>query len=378
MVQLLRITPEEVIEFPLVLYTPLNANLKLENISDETVAFKIKTTAPKGYLVRPSTGVIKAGEHQSVQIILQPLTETPKAVNDRFLVQSVAYASEEPVPKDLWSSVDKAQVGEHRLSVSLVKDPGLNIQSGNSPHGIPPRIAARLFTPQSANVDLPELRQKYDELVQYCLSVEKLKAQIIRENEQLRQRLNLASLLLSPAEAALHPLANVLPGPSLSFCWHTHRKMADAYGDDFGENFGIDEFAEEEEDYDEFDDYDQQRVADVDIITDAGEYRQRVENAHRITSPYMTKYEKARIIGTRALQISLNAPITIPVDASVDTVDESISMGFGESVDTSAAAIDPLVIAEKELYQKSVPFIIRRYLPNGSYEDWKIEELIID
>ncbi|CDR94971.1 vesicle-associated membrane protein, putative [Babesia bigemina] len=191
MVQLLRITPEEVIEFPLVLYTPLNANLKLENISEQNVAFKIKTTAPKGYLVRPSTGVIKAGEQQSVQIILQPLSEAPKAVNDRFLVQSVTYVSEEPVPKDLWTTVEKSQVGEHRLSVALVKDPGLNIQSGNSPHGIPPRIAARLFTPQSANVDLPELRQKYDELVQYCLSVEKLKAQIIKENEQLRQRLSM-------------------------------------------------------------------------------------------------------------------------------------------------------------------------------------------
>ncbi|CDR94970.1 DNA-directed RNA polymerase subunit I, putative [Babesia bigemina] len=166
--------------------------------------------------------------------------------------------------------------------------------------------------------------------------------------------------------------------------------MADAYGDDFGDNFGIDEFAEEEEEYDEFDEYDQQRVADVDIITDANEYRQhvrgirelhiiiQVENAHRITSPYMTKYEKARIIGTRALQISLNAPITIPVDASTDAVDENVAMGFGEATDSSAMAIDPLIIAEKELYQKSVPFIIRRYLPNGSYEDWKIEELIID
>ncbi|GIX65255.1 MSP (Major sperm protein) domain-containing protein [Babesia caballi] len=191
MVQLLRITPEEVIEFPLVLYTPLNANLKLENITDDSVAFKIKTTAPKGYLVRPSTGVIKAGESQSIQIILQPLSEAPRAVNDRFLVQSVVYTSEEPVPKDLWTTIDRAQVSEHRLSVSLVRDPGLNIQSGNSPNGIPPRIAARLFTPQSANVDLPELRQKYDELVQYCLSVEKVKAQIIKENEQLRQRLNM-------------------------------------------------------------------------------------------------------------------------------------------------------------------------------------------
>ncbi|GIX65254.1 DNA-directed RNA polymerase subunit I, putative [Babesia caballi] len=55
--------------------------------------------------------------------------------------------------------------------------------------------------------------------------------------------------------------------------------MADAYGDDFGENFGIDEFAEEEDEYDEFEDYDPQRVADVDIITDANEYRQHVSCA---------------------------------------------------------------------------------------------------
>ncbi|KAK2198409.1 bifunctional Vesicle-associated membrane-protein-associated protein/Major sperm protein (MSP) domain/PapD-like superfamily/Immunoglobulin-like fold [Babesia duncani] len=191
MVQLLKITPEEVIEFPLVLYTPLNANLVLENISGGNVAFKIKTTAPKGYLVRPSTGVLKTGESQSVQIILQPLSEAPKVLNDRFLVQSIPFKSDESIPKELWQTVDKALLCEHRLSVSLLKDPGFNIQSGSSPQGIPPKIAARLFTPQSPNVDLPELRQKYEELVQYCLSVEKLKASIVKENELLRQRLNL-------------------------------------------------------------------------------------------------------------------------------------------------------------------------------------------
>jgi DNA-directed RNA polymerase I, II, and III subunit RPABC2 len=39
---------------------------------------------------------------------------------------------------------------------------------------------------------------------------------------------------------------------------------------------------------------------------------------------------------------------------------------------------DPLVIAEKELREKKIPFIIRRYLPDGSYEDWKVDELIMD
>eukprot|EP00619_Florenciella_sp_RCC1007_P007086 CAMPEP_0205935556 /NCGR_PEP_ID=MMETSP1325-20131115/39414_1 /ASSEMBLY_ACC=CAM_ASM_000708 /TAXON_ID=236786 /ORGANISM="Florenciella sp., Strain RCC1007" /LENGTH=52 /DNA_ID=CAMNT_0053305651 /DNA_START=18 /DNA_END=176 /DNA_ORIENTATION=- len=40
--------------------------------------------------------------------------------------------------------------------------------------------------------------------------------------------------------------------------------------------------------------------------------------------------------------------------------------------------IDPLKIAAKELREKKIPMIIRRYLPDGCYEDWPIAELIID
>ncbi|CAF3701071.1 unnamed protein product, partial [Rotaria sordida] len=38
---------------------------------------------------------------------------------------------------------------------------------------------------------------------------------------------------------------------------------------------------------------------------------------------------------------------------------------------------DPLQIAMRELKEKKIPMIIRRYLPDGSYEDWSIEELIL-
>ncbi|WFD42604.1 subunit common to RNA polymerases I, II, and III [Malassezia psittaci] len=77
-------------------------------------------------------------------------------------------------------------------------------------------------------------------------------------------------------------------------------------------------------------------------------------NAERITTPYMTKYEKARILGTRALQISMNAPVLVPTE--------------GE--------IDPLAIAQKELVAKKIPLLVRRYLPDGSFEDWSVAELI--
>ncbi|XP_019149764.1 PREDICTED: DNA-directed RNA polymerases II, IV and V subunit 6A-like [Ipomoea nil] len=76
----------------------------------------------------------------------------------------------------------------------------------------------------------------------------------------------------------------------------------------------------------------------------------------RKTSKYMTKYERARILGTRALQISMNAPVMVELE--------------GES--------DPLEIAMKELRERKIPFTIRRYLPDGSYEDWGVDELIVE
>lgn len=79
-------------------------------------------------------------------------------------------------------------------------------------------------------------------------------------------------------------------------------------------------------------------------------------NAERITTRYLTKYERARVLGTRALQISMNAPVMVDLD--------------GET--------DPLKIAEKELRERKIPIIIRRYLPDGSHEDWAVDELIVD
>lgn len=77
----------------------------------------------------------------------------------------------------------------------------------------------------------------------------------------------------------------------------------------------------------------------------------------RVTSQYMTKYERARVLGVRAMQISRNAPILVEVDPN-DT--------------------DPMHIAEKELMERKLPFLIRRYLPDGSHEDWSMDELVIE
>jgi DNA-directed RNA polymerase I, II, and III subunit RPABC2 len=95
------------------------------------------------------------------------------------------------------------------------------------------------------------------------------------------------------------------------------------------------------------------------VQEDAGQTRKLApdaEKAARTTTPFLTKYERARVLGARALQISLGAPVLVDVE--------------GES--------DPLAIAAKELRAKRMPLKIRRHLPNGAYEDWSVNELISD
>ncbi|CEF64468.1 DNA-directed RNA polymerases I, II, and III subunit RPABC2 [Strongyloides ratti] len=83
---------------------------------------------------------------------------------------------------------------------------------------------------------------------------------------------------------------------------------------------------------------------------------QKTASTEKITTPFMTKYERARILGTRALQIALGAPVMVELE--------------GET--------DPLEIARKELKEQKIPIIIRRYLPDGSFEDWGVDELFIN
>jgi len=69
--------------------------------------------------------------------------------------------------------------------------------------------------------------------------------------------------------------------------------------------------------------------------------------------PTLTRFEKARIMGSRALQLSLGAPPFID---------------FSKNISTS------LEIAMEELDQKVIPIVIRRTLPNGDYQNIAIDQ----
>ena len=78
-----------------------------------------------------------------------------------------------------------------------------------------------------------------------------------------------------------------------------------------------------------------------------------VDPLHK-TIPFLTKYEKARILGQRAKQIETGAKPFVNVPENI---------------------IDSHIIAELELKEKRIPFIIRRPIPGGACEYWNLKDL---
>jgi DNA-directed RNA polymerase I, II, and III subunit RPABC2 len=79
---------------------------------------------------------------------------------------------------------------------------------------------------------------------------------------------------------------------------------------------------------------------------------QHIAKTPKRTFPFLTKYEKTRLIGVRMEQLSRGAKPNISTKGL---------LGIRE-------------IAEEELRQRKTPFIVQRMLPNGNCEYWKIEE----
>lgn len=89
------------------------------------------------------------------------------------------------------------------------------------------------------------------------------------------------------------------------------------------------------------------------IIRDAN---QNIDDPRHTTLPILTKYEYTRILGVRANQVEQGAALFVTVP---DTL------------------MDSYLIAKEELHQKKLPFILKRPIPNGTIEYWKLEDLEI-
>jgi len=115
---------------------------------------------------------------------------------------------------------------------------------------------------------------------------------------------------------------------------------------------------------DEVDDVDEDEDEDENVVSEVIDVENTekeiaitdiVPNSEKISKPFLNKYEKTRILSTRSKQLSLGAKPLVKI--------------------ISETKLTPLDIAKQELKEKMIPYIIRRKMPNGKYEMWKLDEL---
>ncbi|CAG8611613.1 9984_t:CDS:2 [Acaulospora morrowiae] len=118
--------------------------LVVRNPNTQPVAFKVKTTAPKQYCVRPNSGRIEANQSVEVQVILQPMKEDPPPdfkCKDKFLVQSIAITPERETLslQELWSITEKeAKESIKENKIRCVYLPPVTPAANNLPSASPP------------------------------------------------------------------------------------------------------------------------------------------------------------------------------------------------------------------------------------------------
>uniref|UniRef100_T1H0C0 MSP domain-containing protein n=1 Tax=Megaselia scalaris TaxID=36166 RepID=T1H0C0_MEGSC len=97
---------------------PSITTIKLTNPTDSTQLFKIKTTAPKKYCVRPNVGAVKPNSNTLIDICLQPKSLEPNEKNrHKFMVQSFALPEGTQItdPAKMWQEVDPEQLADTKL-----------------------------------------------------------------------------------------------------------------------------------------------------------------------------------------------------------------------------------------------------------------------
>ncbi|CAI0383256.1 unnamed protein product [Linum tenue] len=203
---LLSIEPQD-LQFPFELKKQISSSLQLSNKTDSYVAFKVKTTNPKKYCVRPNTGIVPPRSACDVIVTMQAQREMPLELQckDKFLLQSVV-ASPGATAKDVSAEMFNKEAGhlveESKLRVVYVAPPGppSPVHEG-SEEGEEPRVSlsdsGSVQMPEQSMVSRTEFAQRLeprDNSSEGNARISKLtneKDSLTKENRQLMRELEL-------------------------------------------------------------------------------------------------------------------------------------------------------------------------------------------
>ncbi|KAG0280482.1 phosphatidylinositol-binding protein scs2 [Linnemannia exigua] len=243
----IELDPSSQLSFRRPLTEAIKESLIIRNPTQLPIAFKVKTTAPKQYCVRPNSGRIEPGEELEVQVQMQAMKEDPPAdfkCKDKFLVQSVAITAEREqiAAADLWPTMErdaKDQIREKKIrcaflpalehAITQIQEEDESVSQPivathqQSPQGVAPQVAHpqttssisaapslvsrdsyNSTTSTSTGADANKLKRDLENAQHIIHNLQNSVKQLEAETSTLRQRKTDGSSSSAPTLTAVH------------------------------------------------------------------------------------------------------------------------------------------------------------------------------
>ncbi|KAM8755072.1 vesicle-associated membrane protein-associated protein B/C-like isoform 2-T2 [Acanthopagrus schlegelii] len=179
--QVLVLEPQHELKFRGPFTDVVTATLKLTNPTDRNVCFKVKTTAPRRYCVRPNSGIIDAGASVNVSVMLQPFDYDPNEKSKhKFMVQSMLAPYDMTDMEGVWKEAKPEELMDSKLRCAF-EMPLENDKT--TEHSVLPKSG-------SASLDDGEVKKIMEECKRLQMEVQRLREENkqIREDDGLRKR----------------------------------------------------------------------------------------------------------------------------------------------------------------------------------------------
>ncbi|XP_071204630.1 vesicle-associated membrane protein-associated protein B-like isoform X3 [Salvelinus alpinus] len=171
--QVLQLEPPHELKFRGPFTDVVTATLKLGNPTDRNVCFKVKTTAPRRYCVRPNSGIIDAGTSINVSVMLQPFDYDPNEKSKhKFMVQSMLAPYDMTDMEGVWKEAKPEELMDSKLRCAFE----LPLENDK--------------TSASSSLDDGEVKKIMEECKRLQMEVQRLREENkqIREEDGLRKR----------------------------------------------------------------------------------------------------------------------------------------------------------------------------------------------
>ncbi|XP_055748821.1 vesicle-associated membrane protein-associated protein B-like isoform X1 [Salvelinus fontinalis] len=203
--QVLQLEPPHELTFRGPFTDVITATLKLGNPTDRNVCFKVKTTAPRRYCVRPNSGIIDAGTSVNVSVMLQPFDYDPNEKSKhKFMVQSVLAPYDMTDMEGVWKEAKPEELMDSKLRCAFelplendkIHDSESNTNVSSAP--VKPELSS-LPKSASSSLDDGEVKKITEECKRLQMEVQRLREENkqIREDDGLRKR-KVTSMVSSP------------------------------------------------------------------------------------------------------------------------------------------------------------------------------------